>query len=394
MIDPLKTCLFVSPDIHDIPFREPFEAMNELLVEGETNSWDQLREWLNHHPVDVVGVNLDEAEGIGLQVVERVSHLSPNVCIIGISRQIDPQTIIQAMRAGCSQFVGWPIDADDLRTALGKSNHQRQQVTETTKRICVIGASGGVGATTIAANLALELGHLCKRRVALVDLNLEFGDLNCVFDCEPKFTLSDVCRDGMEVDRLIIEDAMHDLDGPVALLARPKHLRDAREVSPEAVEAMLHVLGSMYPFVVVDLPRTYSFLSSAALTGVDHAFLVTQLGVNSLRNATRIYECLLEMGTPENAVNLVLNRWKAEHSRVSVEDVERHFRKPLFARIPNDYKSVQTALDLGHSVLACDPDSPARMAIKEMAIEVAKEMFPNVEVQAPRGGFLGLWRKK
>lgn len=371
MADPLRACLYDRAAGGDSLLRPAFEKTAGLLLVAEVSSWDELREWLHHGGVDLVAVNLDTAGAAGLDLVRRMAELSPSCGVIGVSSKTDPASIIGAMRAGCSQFVCAPIDLEDLRNAVQRIRANRLTRAMDSKRVCVIGASGGAGATTVACNLAMELAHLTDRRCGLVDLNLEFGDIACAFDCSPPFSVADVCREGLDVDRVLLGKALHDLPCNVSILPRPQRLEDARVVTPGGIENMLRVLDAMLPFTVVDLPRAYSYLSAAAVRDADYVLVVTQLGVPFIRNASRICECLQEMGSSEESVQIVLNRYNSVYDRITPEHVEAHFGKPVFALIPNDYRRVQTALDLGHPIVADSPNTPARLAIQQMARRIA-----------------------
>lgn len=403
MNEPLRACLFDAAAEHIPPFQTPFEQSDELEVLGTFSAWDEFQKCVQTQRIQLVAVNLDD-NGAGLQVVDQVVRIAPAAGIIGVSGQTDPQTIIAAMRAGCNQFVCSPIDQDDLRKAIAAIRAglsvRNAKVDETvhSKRICVIGSSGGAGATTIACNLAVELAHVTNRTCALVDMNLEFGDVGCVFDCNPQFTMADVCRDDVEVDRLMLANAIHELPCRVALLTRPENIDNAHSIAPEGVKITLDVLNEMYPFTVVDLPRTYSFMSAAAVNESDHILIVTQLSVPNIRNATRIYDCLLKMGAKRESIEIVLNRFKANFERISPDEVEAHFKRPIFAMIPNDYRRVQSSLDLGHPVLSDEPyNSPTRAAIQEMARKLAARPNETGEVLATvaaSSGLLGrIWKR-
>ena len=375
------------------PFRAPFEETQNTLILGSFARWEELREWVSHGQVDIVAVNLDGNQDAALSVVDSIGHVGHGCGIIGVSSDLNPNFIIRAMRAGCNQFVSWPVDQGDLDSAMERIRATRMGAMQGAKRICVIGSSGGAGATTIACNLAMELGHLTHRHCALVDLNLEFGDINCAFDCKPKFSVADICGEQIDLDRQMAEKAMHELPCNVSILARPESLSDAHGVTPDGVSRALRALAELYPFTVIDLPRAYSFLSAAALRNAERVLIITQLGVPFIRNATRIYECLLQMDTDEDRIEIVLNRCKANFERITPEEVETHFGRPVFALIPNDYRRVQTALDFGHPIVADAPNSPARVAIQEMARRLAGEVSDVGLPTASSGLFGKFWKK-
>lgn len=367
-----------------------------IQVVGCAGTWEELSEWLQQTEVDAVAANLDDTHGVGMNVVERLTHVAPQCGIIGVSARTEPSFIISAMRSGCSQFVVWPVDSDDLAKAVDRMTATRRSPVPTGagKRFCVVGSSGGVGTTAIACNLAMELGALADRTTTLVDMNLEFGDINCAFDCSPTYTIADVCCNGIEPDHMMIEKALHALPCNVSILARPERIEQAREVSPEGVQAMLKILAETHPFVVVDLPRIFSFLSVAAVTDADRVLIVTQLSVPCIRNAARIYQCLAQMGAEECNIEIVLNRCNASFERITEDEVSEHFKKPVFASIPNDYRSIQASLDLGHPVAADARNSPARTAIQEMARKLSGSTAERSTQQQASGGLFGrLWKR-
>lgn len=391
----LRICLFDQVAVHDTSFRPPFERIEGVTVVDLCQNWNQLQEHLRFGNVDAVAVNLDTAEeSARLYLIERISEVAPDSAIIGVSSDTNPDTIIGAMRAGCTQFVRAPIDGDDLRNALDRIRQTRQPVATGCQHIAVIGSSGGAGGTTLSCNLALELARVTERRIGLVDMNLQFGDVACAFDMVPKHSVADVCRQGIVIDRTLLEMAMDELPCKVSILARPENLEDSEEVHPDAVEQLFRCLGQMFPFVVVDLPRHFSQTSLAAVRACDRVLIVSQVAVPFLRNATRIYESLLRAGIDERAVEFVLNRCHGNHERITLPEVEKHFGRPVFASIPNDYKRITASRDLGHPILNTAPNSPARLAIEEVARKLAATHLGEADAGSAKGGFFTLFRKK
>ncbi len=391
----MRICLYSTDDATGAQIRHALRDLLHLRVVTESSQWEEVRDCVNGNQVDMVLVDLDPDLDQALQTVQLIVRLSPEMGIIGVSARSDPQTIIKAMRAGCSQFVCSPIETDDLNNAIARIESTRMTVVDLSRRICVIGSTGGMGVTTLACNLALELTHLTDRPSALVDLNLEFGDVACAFDCKPKYSVADLAGDGADIDRGVVEAAMHVLPCNVHLLARPESIEDAHRVAPEAVERLLDLLASIYPNVVLDLPRGFNFFNAAAVNRADLILIVAQLSVPSIRNARRVYELLIQMRADPEKVEIVLNRCKADFERITPDDVERHFARRIFGMIPNDYRRVQASKDLGHPMLVDSPNSPARMAIHEMAKKIATELKSDEAALPQRKGLLGrLWGKK
>lgn len=371
MEEPLRLCLFDEVAPRHVAFARSFEDFEGVEVIATHSEWKQLHECVMRRDADIFAVNLDGPTA--LEIVQKISRQAPQCGIIGISSVSDASFIIKAMRAGCTQFVCAPVDHDDLHNAIQRVRPAKVKSGPPSRRICVVGSSGGSGATTLACNLAMEMGHLVDRRVALVDLNLEYGDVSCSFDCSPKYSIADLCGEGIELDHDTLAAVLHELPCNVSLIARPEHVEEAREVTPDGVDLMFRMLAEQFPFVVVDLPRAYNFINTVAVGRADHILIVTQLGVPFVRNAGRIYQTLLNLGAEPDQIHIVLNRFNADFGRISVKDVQEHFRRPIFAVIPNDYQFVSASLDLGHPIGADAPTSKCRAAIQELARKLAPE---------------------
>lgn len=394
MAQKLRLCLFSAANPGDAPFASPFEELDGVTLLGETADIEEFREGMRTTAVDVVAINLDDEGSLGFEAIEYTAGIQPKCGVIGVSGDSDPTKIIRAMRTGCNQFVHSPIDPGDLRDAVTRIAASRQVAAPAGKRICVIGSSGGVGATTVSCNLAMELAGLTKTDAALVDMDLEFGDVACAFDCDPKYTLADICVEGQQIDKEYLSKAVEKIHGNIALLARPNDVEGARAVSPEAITQTFNVLGEMYPFVVVDLPRTFSFLSAAAVQAAERVLVISQLSVASIRNATRIFQILQQMSVPSDHVEIVLNRCKANFEPITPDDVKSHFQRQIFAMIPNDYRSVQSALDLGAPMYSESPDSPARLAIQKLAQRLMQNETSETPAEPQPAGLLSrIWRR-
>lgn len=347
--------------------RTSFEALGGITIVGECADWEAMQGVLQARRVEICVVHLSEDEiASGFVILQRIRELAPTCGIIGLSENTQPDTIIRAMRAGCDQFVTMPIDPADLAEAL---NHARAEGAGSRgpTKICVMGASGGAGATTIACNLAIELADLTQQKVALVDMNLEFADVACHFDCQPKCGVCDICKHGIDIDQTLLKSAFHHLDYGVSVLSKPGYPTEAAAVEPEQVGTLLSALGETFPFTVCDLPRNFTPATMAALGEADRVILITQLAVPFLRNTTRIYEHLLHIGANEENIEIVLNRTNASYEMITAAEVEEHFGRPVFADVPNDYKRVTTMRDLGCVLIHEAPNSPARLGIQDMA---------------------------
>lgn len=390
---PLRVCIFDPTDSEIRDFAARFAEVPGIQILSTCRQWRALQEVLATGRADAVIANLDRQFGPDLLIIQQIAEMAPDCRILAISRDNDPATIIAAMRAGCGQFARWPVDPADLEQALQRLRRGAPASDFRSKRICVMSASGGAGSTTIACNLAMELAQLTQRRIALVDLDVYFGDVACSFDLKTKYSLADVCGSLDQVDRTMVNTAVEDLPCNVCILARPARIEQAETIRPEGIEAVLQVMGQMYPFIVVDLPRNLSASAAVALATTDELLIVSQINVPHLRNATRLYEHVLRQGADPDHIHFVLNRDCAEFGLIKPADMERHLGRPVFARIPNDYKRLGAARDLGHPIMTDAPESPARQAIRQMAKRLLGEEYAELLGEDEGGGLLRFFRR-
>ena len=392
----IKTCIYCesSDDAYTSQLRDSLARHTAVHIVTEAHDQPSLMDCLGRLPISLLVVDLDPQSSSALEVMEEVTSRFPTLAMVALSASADPELILSAMRAGCRQFIPKPIDLQDLSRALKlmtRSNTDQQAKTE--RLICLVGSSGGCGVTTIAANLAIELAQLSADLCALVDLQLEFGSVATYFDSRPAHTITDLINVPNEVDAKMVEQAMTVLPSNVALLARPERIEQAANIDPERIAHILSILTRRYNSVVVDTPCSFSSIGVTALEMANSVLLVLQLSVPSIRNAERLYRSLIQYGMPAEKILPIVNR-VTRNCPISPQDVEQHLGTSVFAVIPNDYKTVQAALDFGRPLLNESPDSPVRKAIAGIARRLHRNDLTLVPVKSKskrKAGFFSRW---
>lgn len=382
----LKVCLYNTDPDASCELEAPISALNFVRVSGEATNPEQLATLLSENEINVVFFHLDPDSTAILDIIEQVSTRFPNIALIALSHRSDPESILAPIRAGCDQFVCEPIDPADLAAAVSRVASKKLHNQPKSRYICVTGASGGAGATSIASNLALEIGQITDRDCALVDLDLSFGDLALNFDCSPDFTIYDLSMEGADVDTSSLESALTTLPCKVALLSRPELIEQQESVTPDSVLRVLELLSNDYENIVIDVPRNLSATSVTALSTADLILIVCQLTVPSIYNARRYCEALIQIGVPEERIEIVINRGDTGTKRVNAEDISKALKKSIYITVPNDYEFVARSIDLGRPIAALDRNNPVRAAIRKMAYKIiGKSAQENVGKEKKKG---------
>jgi pilus assembly protein CpaE len=385
----LRVCLYNTEPEASEELRTHINALNFIRLTAEVNTPENLANVLQEGGTNLVFFHLDPKPDAVVEVIDQVSSRFPELALIAISHESGPDAILAPMRAGCDQFVCEPIVQTDLATAVSRVASKRLLNTAKSRCICVTGASGGVGTTSIASNLAMEIGQLSDRDCGLVDLDFQFGDLAVNFDCEPKYTVYDLASSGPELDRSILTSTLTTLPCKAALLARPEQINQHETLTPEIVTRIIDLLTNTYENVVIDVPRRVDRCTLAAFRHSDIVLMLCQLLVPSIRNAKRYLDALVEAGVPPERVEVVVNRGDSSGGRITMKDLEETIKKPVYACVPNDYQFVARSIDFGKPIAALERSNPVRTAIRKMAVKIIGDTATEQSGQAERRGFLG-----
>jgi len=187
--------------------------------------------------VDLVG---DVAAGLrAIEELQRSAHAVP---VIALAATKDPDLILQAMRAGAREFVV-PSDVGELARVVEQLSRKLSLDAATGQVVSLFSAKGGLGATTLAANLAGTLALEPDARVVLVDLDLQLGDVLVFLDAASRYTIADVLHNQRRLDRELLSSSLVRHSSGTYLLAQSDHLEEADKVTPAQIPALLGFLS-------------------------------------------------------------------------------------------------------------------------------------------------------
>lgn len=386
----LQVGLFNAEPASSKVLSRQIQSLNLIRLVSEVGNEKDLAHLLENSSIHVMFFHLDPHHAKVIELIEQVAYRRPDVAMIALSHETGPAGILAPIRAGCDQYVCEPIDPDDLAAALARVVSKRFHTQRTSRCICVTGASGGAGTTSIASNLAMEIGQLTGKPAVLVDLDLQFGDLAVNFDIEPKYTLHDAATLGYDLDGSVLENILTPTPCDITLLPRPNNIEQVENISPDAIHHIIATLRDAYETVVVDVPRHINPCSSAALGQADKILVICQLLVPSIRNANRLVESLRKLGVPEERIEVIPNRGDSSGGRITVKDLEALINKPVFACIPNDYHYVAQSIDFGRPLASADKKrNPVRDEIQMIAQKIVAGPAADKDPSDQRRGLFG-----
>lgn len=322
------------------------------------------------HP-DLIILNGHSLGAEQLTVLERFSHQNPDMSFIILSENVTPEFLIGAMRIGVKDVLPLPLEPKSLHAAVALIETKMRSLALSQKQgqvITFIAGKGGSGATFLACNLGYILASSFAKKVALLDLNLQFGDAALfVSDKVPANTLADVAGNITRLDASLLASSMVQVLPNFGVLAAPEDAEHAMAVKPDNVDALLRLAKSQYDYVILDIGRTLNATSVKALDHTDHIFLVVQETLPFIRDSKRLVYALLSLGYAKEKIQLILNRYE-KGGDIQLSDVEATLNMKVFETIPNSYEAVSASVNQGIPIMRIanhDPVTKALLAIAD-----------------------------
>lgn len=342
---------------------------------------------------------IDWADGAGgeLAALEGIAQSHPNMAFLLVGEQATPDFLLQAMRAGVREVLDAPLDPAALAGALARVRHRLGHAPLRQGRVCALAScKGGSGATFLAANLAHALSEQGAFKVALFDLNLQFGDaLLCLSPQNPATTLVDVTRGIHRLDAALLAASMVQIGPRLSVLAAPEEPGLGRDVKLEHIEALIKLARQQYDFVLLDVG---SKLDARAICALDHAdtiYVVLQMSLPYLRDGKRLLAAYRTLGYPPSKVKLLVNR-SAKGREISIAAIENTLGMKVDQQVPNAEGAVLSAVNHGMPIAGAAPGSAVAKAIAAWAARVGgrapassgwlARLFLPARPPAPRGG--------
>ncbi len=319
-------------------------------------------------PPRLLLVDLDEAEEpvADFKALREVVGAGTLLVAVGSVNDI---ALYRALAAcGAADYLVKPIVPELLRAALERAEAPAE-VKESTRQgrlVLVVGARGGIGASTVALNCAWLLANLHKQRVGLVDLDLQFGTLALALDLEPGHGLREALEAPERVDELFIDRAMVKAGEGLFLFGAEEPLDTAPDFQTAALLGLLDDLRARFDIVVADLPRAMLSERRDLLASAEEIVLVADLSLVALRDAIRIKRNI-EEAAPETRLTIVSGRTGGRAAgQLSVKDFEKGLQGRLAHSIPFDEKLAAKSANIGQPMAQIAKRSKPALALRRL----------------------------
>ncbi|MGY8768697.1 MAG: response regulator [Pirellulales bacterium] len=346
-------------------------AMDVVWLEAECSRYEFFSDVVSQTNPDVGVVSLDADPEKGIELVVELAAKSPECSILVLSSSTDGNLILQAMRAGAKEFLTQPMSINELVAALDRIGNLKNGRGETKTRSCKVitigGATGGVGATSLAVNLGCALAQNKEHHVGLIDLDLALGDADVCLDTIPDYTLVDVAQNIERLDFNLLKRSLTEHSSGLFLLPRPVQLTEDSLIDPADFQRVLGLMKATFTHLIIDLSKSYSKLDMVALKEANTSLMMIQLDLPCLRNVVRLMMSFGEVEGLKEKTQIVVNRVGIESGQISLKKAKETIGSDIFWQIPNDYRTMSEIRNNGVPLVEQAPKASITQSIQEMA---------------------------
>ena len=293
----------------------------------------------------------------------------------------EPEVLLQAMRSGAREFFPMPINKADVANALLKFKERNKSAASGVKSkkrgkiINIVGSKGGIGTTTIAVNFAASLMELQgpRKSVALIDMNLLFGDIPLFLDIESAFNWGEVVRNISRLDSTYLMSILSKHPSGLYFLPSPTQLEGVNMASPDIIWKLLQFMQKNFDYIVIDGGQQLDEVSLKVLELSDTVIVNAILSLPCLVNVKRLLETFRRLGYPaDEKVRVLINRYQ-KNSLISLKEAEKGIDKRIYWQVPNDYQATISAINQGKTLAVVAGKAEITQNIRELVSKVTKQ---------------------
>ena len=317
---------------------------------------------------DLLIVETDSDETILEYEVDALAEVAdPGTQLIVVGHKNDISLYQKLLNMGVSNYLVYPVSITSIIQSI--SDIYREPGKEKIGKVhAVIGAKGGVGASSVAQNVALELSRTQGADVLLIDMDLHFGTASLNLDIEPNQGLIEMIDQAERIDVAMLDRVLVKRGMNLNVLGATTGLDASRDLDAFAIERMLDVAASHIPQIVLDVPHCWTEWVERALTGADTVTVVATPELGSLRNATTLMTQLKSLRPNDKPSSLVLNQvGMPRRQEIGAKEIASVLKIEPIAAIPHDPRVFSKAASQGKMVSELGRRKPVAQAFATLA---------------------------
>ncbi len=343
--------------------------------------------------MEFIALAIDKEDEENLVLLTEIINqaLARDISVILIAEDVTPPTLHALMRQSNGEFVPYPLPENELNEAINRVRLRRNPPPEPEAHkgprldsksdkqgavFAVHGLAGGVGATTLAVNLAWELATITKGdapSVCILDFDMQFGSVSTFLDLTRRETVYEMLAETETMDDDIFGQALLTFNEKISVLTAPTDMLPLDMITPEDISRIIAIARTHFDYVIVDMPSTLVQWSETVLTQAHIYFCPLELDMRSAQNALRFKRALQSEELPVEKIRYVMNRapkFTDLSAKARVKRMAESLDISIEILLPDGGKQVTQAADHGLPLAEAASKNPLRREIAKLAQQI------------------------
>jgi pilus assembly protein CpaE len=396
--------------VDDIP--ETRENLRKLLffesdidIVGTASNGHEAIEQAKSLRPDIVLMDINMPDMDGITTSQEIGQVAPTCQVIMMSVQSEADYLRRSMLAGAMDFLTKPFTSEELTSSIrrvysmGASRRASMPVTPAVgeaehigrmapsggpspvgKLLVIFSPKGGTGCSTVATNLAIALGQVTSKKVALLDASLQFGDISVLLNLQGNRSIADAAAQMDQLDSVLMSAILSPHPSGIQVLAAPATPEMSETISTEDLKSVLNFLQADFDYVVID---TWSYLDDTVLAAMDLAdriLIVMTPEIPSIKSTKQFFEVAEALSFPLGKIDLILNK-VFPRDGIRPEQLEGSIKHEIRTQLIFDARSIRQATNQGLPIVIGDPHNPLSESFVALAEQEVMLLEPQPEEQ-------------
>jgi pilus assembly protein CpaE len=379
-VKPARVVSICDPGATLTQITSALSSQNEFELVEVLDDQEHLGRDLHEAEAEIILIDHQLGGQASLDIIDDLALQFPDIAIVAILPNDNPLNAQQVMLAGARGFLVQPFTQVNLLSTLRRVRvlHARQSQVQTPatvdyqdgsrplRTLVVYSPRGGVGCTTVAANLSIALHEETGARVLLMEGKLFFGHLDVMLNIRTHSSLADLIAHTSSMDEMLVREVVHEHISGIYTLLAPSDFQVAQGIHPQDMFAIVTGLQRYFDYIVIDTSSNLDENNVTLLDAADRILLVTSPDMAALHDVSRFTRISQSLAYPPEKVLLLLNRADCPGG-VKTRDIETVTHRGIYAQIPDDPVNALRSLNRGVPLILKYPRSPASRSFKKLA---------------------------